>query len=429
MSRTALSPHLKAYSNSDDHSMQQQYCAVVGIGAAGFSELGYKAQQLIINADVVVGSWRQLHLIPDDVSADKHPLPAPLLPALPKFFARLEEQYRRIVFLASGDPLFHGIGNTLLRLFPDKSFHIIPAVSSASLACSRLGWSVADTSVFSLVSNDISVLHRALDENQRFLVLGRDEQSPHDICQLLSQRHLSNSRVTVLSDLGSVDEQIIFSSAHTPPEVTSSLNVIAVEPHSDDLGQDSIRSLTPGLSDHCYQHDGQLTKQHIRALTVCALQPRNGETLWDIGAGAGSVAIEFLRTTKNSHAICFESIPSRQENIMTNAHRLGVKRHIAIQGQAPQAFDSVPDAPDVIFIGGGLTNENLFHQAWLRLKQGGRLVANAVTIESEQLLWQLHKNYGGDLTKINVATQHSIGSFSAWRPAYPITQWVVVKKT
>ncbi|AHI22784.1 bifunctional cobalt-precorrin-7 (C(5))-methyltransferase/cobalt-precorrin-6B (C(15))-methyltransferase [Corynebacterium vitaeruminis] len=404
----------------DGHdAAHDEFVAVVGIAAGGFADLGRAAQQRIVKAEVIVGSWRQLGLLPDDIVGERRPWPSPLVPAIKPLFEECAD--KRVVVLASGDPMFHGIGTTLARVMPELEFEVYPAPSSASLACARLHWPLDRTPVYSIVTHDVASLHTAVDSGECFLVLGRNEHSPAEVCELLARRGNEKARVWVLSDLGGPDETIGEGTAGNPPEVHSSLNVIAVSPVQP--GQ----SLVPGLADDNYITDGQLTKQHVRALSVAALRPRNTDTLWDIGGGSGSIAIEFLRATTNSRAICFESNAARQQTIFDNARNLGVLHRIAVQQGAPESFGDVPDTPDVIFIGGGLTHEGVFDQAWERLKPGGRLVANAVTLESEQMLMELWRTHGGQLARFEISAEHAIGRFHALKPALPVTQWTVTK--
>ena len=292
-------------------------------------------------------------------------------------------------------------------------------VSSASLACARLGWAVDRTPVHSLVTQVVESLVLPIESGLPFLVLGRDERSPGEVCQLLMDMDQPTARVEVLSDLGGVDESHAVGSAARPPAVVSALNVIAVIPAR------AGKPTTPGLPDDTYDHDGQLTKQHVRALSVAALGLRAGETLWDIGGGAGSVAIEALRGSTDTKAVCFETNEQRRARIFSNARTLGVAHRLAVQGAAPEAFGSVPVNPDAIFIGGGLTQPGVFDNAWQRLTPGGRLVANAVTVESAALLWQLRETYGGHITEFRISTEKPVGSFTTLSPALPVTQWVV----
>ena len=413
-------PHVQIRSDVDDSAVTDNTVSVVGLSAMGMSELGATAAAVLRDADVILGSWRQLNLLSDDIAAERRPWPSPMLPALNRIFGELSG--KKIAVLASGDPMFHGIGSTLRRKFPHMSIVVYPHVSSASLACARLGWAVNHTGVYSLVNQVVESLVLPIEAGQPFLVLGRDDKTPMEICQLLVSMGQPDARVEILNDLGSKVEAHSVGSAAQPPQVVSVLNVIAVVPQRQGWAR------TPGLPDSAFSHDGQLTKSHIRALTVAALAPREGETLWDIGGGAGSVAIECLRVTNTGKAVCFEADEIRRGRILKNARKLGVAHRLAVQGAAPDNYTSVPDNPDVIFIGGGLTMLGVFADAWNRLKVGGRMVINAVTIESEQQLWQLKQRYGGELVRLSVAKEHRIGSFAAFQPALPVTQWVATKQ-
>ena len=405
--------------DADDFSSpDSSVIVVVGIGADGFTGMGAAAQKVVRDAEVIVGSWRQLSLLPDHIPAKRRPWPSPMLPGIVPLFESLEGM--RVVVLGSGDPMFHGIGTTLCRLLGPERIRVIPVASSASLTCARLGWAVDRTPVVSLVSNPVSSIIPLVDQGEPFLVLGRDETTPTEVCTLLRNLGHAAATVQVLSDIGSSDEQHNRFTATDDPQPISALNVIAIQPDGP------TRSIVPGLSDDSYDTDGQLTKQHIRALTICSLAPRPGEVLWDIGGGSGSIAIEWLRSSPRTRAWCAESDEVRATRITANANALGVP-HLRVVGAAPESLIDAP-APDAVFIGGGLTAEGVFDAAWAGLKPGGRLVANAVTIESEQMLWQLRQRFGGHISRFDISTEHAIGGFTALKAALPVTQWRVVKE-
>ncbi|WP_151548557.1 MULTISPECIES: precorrin-6y C5,15-methyltransferase (decarboxylating) subunit CbiE [Corynebacterium] len=388
---------------------------VIGIGAEGMSSLSPAARAALDSAEIVLGSTRQLALV--DAPATRA-WPSPLVPALPGMIAELQQQ--RVAVLASGDPLFHGIASTLQREVPGVQLRIYPAVSSFAMACARLGWAQQNTPHTSLVTGDVASIGVLVDQARPFLVLGRDRSSAATICDYLRERGLEDAAVTVLADLGAAHECITTGTAAAPPAQDSGLAVIAVEPPAR-----AARTLAPGLPDDSYDHDGQLTKQDIRAFTVCALAPRAGELLWDIGGGSGSISIEWLRLDPRNRARIFESHPQRAERIAANARALGVPQ-LEISGAAPDALLR-SDSPDCIFIGGGLTAEGVWEAAWAALRPSGRLVANAVTAESVDKLWQLKREYGGTLRRIAIENETSIGSFTAYKPAYPVWQWRVSK--
>ncbi|MCK7641380.1 precorrin-6y C5,15-methyltransferase (decarboxylating) subunit CbiE [Corynebacterium sp. P6145] len=395
--------------------------SVVGISAAGMGDLPATSLDRLRAADVVIGSWRQLNLIDGEITAERRPWPSPLLPSIEPLFK--EFSGRRIVVLGSGDPMFHGIGTTLTRIFGPGNIEVLPLASSVSLACAHLGWPLNDTPVVSLVTRPVSAVIPLLDQGRRFLILGRDETTPGEVSSLLAARGHGGAKVHVLSDLGGPDAhtQSYRAAAAQPPR--SALNVIAVIPAGT-----HGRSLLPGLPDDSYDTDeGQLTKADVRAWTVCALAPRPGERLWDIGGGAGSVAIEWLRSTPGTSAVSFERAEHRRRTMTDNARNLGVE-HLEVLGDAPGSFGKADTDPDVIFIGGGLTALGLAEAAWSRLKSGGRLVANAVTVESERELWQLRDRFGGRITRIQIDSETSIGGFTALRPALPVTQWRATKQ-
>lgn len=391
---------------------------VVGIGADGFTSLNEAAQNAILHADVVIGSWRQLNLLPEGCRAERRPWPSPLIPSIVPMFNELAGCH--VVVLASGDPMFHGIGTTLIRILGKHRVHVYSAPSSVSLACARIGWAVDRTPVVSLMTQPVASVIPLVDSGQPFMVLCKDETSVGEIAALLVALNHEAAKLTVLSDLGSADEHQTSGTAALPPKPVSSLNILAVQPNGPK------HSCVPGLPDSEYESDGQLTKQDIRALTVSALAPCPGETLWDIGGGSGSIAIEALRAVPGLTAYCFEINEERRTRITRNAHALGVPS-LNVHGAAPKALIDAPE-PNVIFIGGGITASAVFETAWAALPLGGRLVANAVTVESEQKLWQLRQRYGGTIVRMAISHEYQVGSFTTMKPALPVVQWRVIKE-
>ncbi|PSL53790.1 precorrin-6Y C5,15-methyltransferase (decarboxylating) [Saccharothrix carnea] len=374
---------------------------VIGIGADGWDGLPPASRHEITSCEVLMGSRRQLDLVPGDF--ERVPWPSPLVPALPGLLARHEG--RRIGVLASGDPMFHGIGTTLVRLL--GSVRVVPHPSSVSLACARLGWALDDVDVVSLVGKPAALVVPHLHPGRRVLVLGGD---PREVAELAP-----GARLTVLEQLGGPGERVHHSLDDADP-----LHVLAVE-----CGAGG-ESLTPGRPDEVYEHDGQLTKREVRAVTLALLAPRPGELLWDVGAGAGSIAVEWCRTHPRCRAIAVERDPERAARITRNAVKLGVPGVEVVVGESPGALDLEP--PDAVFIGGGLTAEGVVERCWHALTPGGRLVANAVTLESEAVLTRWRGRLGGDLTRIEVSRATAIGGFTGWRPQMPVTAWVVTKE-
>ena len=386
---------------------------VVGIGADGMAGLGQAARDELLSATIIFGGPRQLDLLDADVTAERRAWPSPMLPSLPTLFDGLPDVH----VVASGDPMLHGIGATLIRLFSRDRVTVLPHVSSVTLACSRLGWSVQDTEVISLVN---AAPHTAVRLGGRAVVLAKGADTPRALARLLTEARRGQSEFTVLEQLGGPAERVTTMTAEdwdaADPEVDA-LNVIAVR-YVPDL------RIGAALPDTAFAHDGQITKQHIRAVTMATLEPRPDQIMWDVGSGSGSVAIEWCRAS-GGRAIAFESDDVRRERIANNVTMFGVR--VDVRGAAPESFADVA-APDTIFIGGGLTRPGLFEACFDALEPGGRLVANAVTAESEAFVVQLYSKLGGDLRRFQHYHGAPIGGFTGWRPALPITQWTVVKE-
>ncbi len=387
---------------------------VVGIGADGMSGLSEDSRRELQSATVIYGSQRQLDLLDDTVGAPRHSWPSPMLPALQRLLD--DNPAGDIHVVASGDPLLHGIGTTLIRLHGADKVRVLPHVSSVTLACARMGWTAQDTEVISLVTAPV---HTAVRRGGQAIVLSRNGSSPAELARLLVETGRGASEVTVLEQLGSGDERIRSRAADAwaaaPPGDVDDLNVVAVRYLPDER-------IAQTLPDDLFHHDGQITKQTIRAVTLAALAPRPGELLWDVGAGSGSIAIEWCRSAPGCRAVAFEADPQRRERIAANAKAFGVD--VDIRERAPEDFDGA-DTPDAIFVGGGVTNPGLLSACVDRLGTGGRLVANAVTAESEALLVEWYSRLGGELRRFQHYRGEPLGGFTGWRPAMPITQWVV----
>ena len=398
----------------------QRPITVAGIGADGWAGLAGPARAALRAADVVFGGPRQLDLLPAEVTAERVAWPSPLVPALPGLLAAHDG--RAIAVLASGDPMFHGIGSTLFRLLGPDRLRVLPHPSSASLAAARLGWRLDDTDVVSLVTAPTGALHPAVQPGRRLLVLGGAVPA---VAALLTTRGYGDSPVTVLEQLGGPAERVRTGTAAAWPHPPGDpLSVIAVEcvagPKAAHL------PTVPGLPDDAYDSDGQLTKREVRAVTLARLAPAPGQLLWDVGAGSGSIAIEWLRAHPANRAIAVEPHPERVQRIAANAATLGVPRLVVIEGRAPAALAGL-DRPDAVFVGGGVTAPGLLDAAWAALAPGGRLVANAVTIESEQVLAAAHARLGGDLVRLSVQRAAPVGGFTGWRPLMPVTIWAVTR--
>ncbi|MFI5958718.1 precorrin-6y C5,15-methyltransferase (decarboxylating) subunit CbiE [Cryptosporangium sp. NPDC051539] len=397
---------------------------VVGIGADGWTGLGDPARAALGEADVVFGSRRQLALLPADLPAERAGWPRPMLPAIPSLLGA--HAGRRIVVLASGDPMFFGVGSTLVRQLGAERVRVLTHPSSISLACARLGWPEERVEIVSLVGRPVERLHTAIHPGRRVLALSADGSTPAQVAALLVGRGYGPSSLTVLEHLGSEAEtRRTGTASEWAGESTAALNVIAIECVASPDAQ--LLPLVPGLPDDAFDHDGQITKREVRAITLARLTPIPGQLLWDVGAGAGSIAIEWLRTDRSCRAVAVEHRPDRAARLAGNAAALGVPGLTVEVGSVPGALAAL-EPPDAIFIGGAVTTPGVVEACWEALKPGGRLVANAVTIESEAVLARWQASLGGDLTRIEISRAAPIGGFLGWKPMMPVTQWVVTRR-
>lgn len=400
----------------------QTWLSVIGIGEDGIAGLSQIARSLLDLAEIIVGGDRHLGMLPKDDRREKLAWSSPLEATLDEIVRR---RGQTVCVLASGDPMCHGVGVTLTRRIPISEMIIIPAPSAFSLACARLGWSLADVETFSLTNRPVSTIATALSPDARLLILSANKTTPAHIAELLTQRGFGRSKITVLEHMGGIQERQIEGTANTwDIQDLSDLNTLAIvcsaDPNTVPL------SRTVGLPDDAYHHDGQLTKREVRSITLSTLAPLPGELLWDVGAGCGSIAIEWLRSHSRCRAIAIERHSTRLQHIADNASALGVPHLKIVAGDAPTVLQDLPQ-PDAIFIGGGATADRLLELCWSALRPGGRLVVNAVTIESEQIVLQSQRLYGGDLIRISIQRTDAIGSFLGWKPLIPVTQWKAVK--
>ncbi|AZD06107.1 Precorrin-6Y C(5,15)-methyltransferase (decarboxylating) [Pseudomonas chlororaphis] len=396
------------------------WLTVVGIGEDGFKGLGKNARRALMGASRIVGGQRQLDLLPVCIRGERQLWPSPF--SLEPVLARRGEP---VCVLASGDPMLFGVGASLARQVAQEEMHVLPAPSSYSLAAARLGWPLQEVVTLSVVARPVAALGAQLFSGVRLLVLSNDGLSPSAIAALLRERGFGPSRLSVLEHLGGEAERRTDGNANdwSDPAIAD-LNLVAIEclaepdtPHLSRLA---------GLPDSAFQHDGQLTKRDVRAITLARLAPVPGELLWDVGAGSGSIGIEWMRAHPSCRALAIEADPGRQQLIEHNRDALGVPGLQLVRGSAPQALDGL-EAPDAIFIGGGVTRPGVLDACWARLKPGGRLVANAVTLQSETTLMAWRERHGGELTRIHVAQALPLGDFDTWRQALPITLLDLVK--
>jgi precorrin-6Y C5,15-methyltransferase (decarboxylating) len=393
------------------------------MGADGWAGLTPAARQAIEGADVLRGSDRQLSLVPADVPAERVPWPTPMAPAIDGLPAA--HPGRRVVVLASGDPMLSGIGGSLARRFGTAAVEVLPHPSSVSLACARLGWAVEETTVVTLVGRPVDLLAPHFTPGRRLLVLGSDGGTPAAVAGRLTLEGYGPSRLIALARLGAPDEHRCTGTAEDWPHArTDPLVVTAVEVVAA-AGTVPLPAV-PGLPDDAYGHDGQLTKRDVRAVTLSRLVPLPGQLLWDVGAGAGSIGIEWMRVHPSCRAVAVEADPARARQITLNAGRLGVPGLQVVEGRAPEALAGLP-RPDAVFVGGGATTPLLLDVCWEALPPGGRLVVNAVTVQSEAVLAEWHGRCGGSLTRLSVAHAQPVGGFTGWKPAMPVTIWSVTR--
>ncbi|MBE9201973.1 MULTISPECIES: precorrin-6y C5,15-methyltransferase (decarboxylating) subunit CbiE [unclassified Nodularia (in: cyanobacteria)] len=402
--------------------MTRKWLSIVGIGEDGLQGLSAIARSLIEQAEVIVGGDRHLAMLPPNDQRQKIAWTSPISSSIAEIIRRRGES---VCVLASGDPFCYGIGVTLTRQIPLEEITIIPAPSTFSLACAKLGWSFRETETLSLCGRPASLLHSYIYPNAKLLILSEGKDTPATVADILTNRGYGGSKITVLEHLGGIQERIVEGiAADWDKREIAPLNAIAVECIAN-AGVVPLPRL-PGLPDHAYHHDGQLTKSEVRAVTLAKLAPIPGELLWDVGAGCGSISIEWMRTDSRCQAIAIEQNSSRLGYIANNAAALGTPHLKIISGKAPSILQNLP-TPDAIFIGGGVTAAGLFDICWNALRPGGRLVANVVTVEGEQILFKWYEQVGGSLTRIAIQRAEPIGKFLGWRAMSPVTQWIAIK--
>lgn len=396
------------------------WLTVVGIGEDGYAGLGRSARRALLDAALVVGGERHLAMLPARLRARGEPWSRPfdVAPVLARRGAP-------VCVLASGDPMLFGVGATLARAVPADEMRVLPAPSSLSLAAARLGWPLQDVATLSLVGRPLATLHAHLRDGARLLVLSSDGGTPAALAETLAARGFGATRMVVFEHLGGDRERRIDGNAEgwQAAEVAA-LNLVALECRA----AQHVRPLplTIGLPDEAFANDGQLTKRDVRAITLARLAPSPGELLWDVGAGSGSIGIEWMRAHPSCHAIAIEADAERQRLIEHNRDALGVPALQLVAGQAPDALEGLA-SPDAIFIGGGVTTPGVIDTCWARLRGGGRLVANAVTLQGEAVLTAWRERHGGSLTRIALAQAQPLGGFDTWRQALPITLFEVFK--
>ena len=400
-----------------------RWLSIVGIGEDGVEGLGESARGLIGAAEIVFGGKRHLSLVAPLIRGAARPWPSPFDGATDEV---LSHRGGQVCVLASGDPFLYGVGATLARDIDPREMIVVPAPSAFSLAAARLGWSLPHTALLSVHGRNLDLIRPHLQPGARLLALTSDGNGPAALAQLLTSLGFGASRLTLLEALGGPREQIrTTTAAGFDRGPVDALNTLAIEVEAAPRARIIARS--SGLADHLFEHDGQITKREVRAVTLSSLAPRRGELLWDIGAGAGSIAIEWmLADPPFMRAIAVEARADRAARIHRNAAAFGVPSLEVVQGAAPSALASMP-LPDAIFLGGGASDPSVLDAAIAALRAGGRLVVNAVTLETEALLIERHAALGGELIRIAIARADAVGNKTGWRPAMPVTQWSWVK--
>ena len=402
-----------------DTARPAPWLTVIGLGEDGVDGLSPIARQALADAKRVFGGARHGELVAP-LGIEVETWPSPFHKGLE---ALLSARGEPVAVLASGDPMWFGIGSTLARSVPVEEMLVLPAPSSLSLAAARLGWPLQDVETLSLHGRPVDLLRAVLHPGAKVLCLTSGARAAEEIADLLVDEGYGASRLTVLEHLGGPAERILSGSAEGWRGEVAALNVVALEAVA--VRDTPLRPRLPGLPDDAFRHDGKITKREVRSVTLARLMPMPGALLWDIGAGSGAVAIEWLRAAPRSRAIALEPDDTRRATARANAAALGVPHLDLRPDAAPVGLEGLPP-PDAIFLGGGLTAPGTLEAALAALRPGGRLVANAVTLESEAILLAAHARHGGELVRIAVSRAGAVGGMTGWRPLMPVTQWSLI---
>ena len=400
--------------------MDDRWLHIVGIGEDGMQGLSPATRAIVESAEIIIGGDRH-HRLSDAVTAERVAWPSP--------FDALIDQLRsyrgkRVVVLATGDPLWYSVGARIGRGIPPEQITYHPQLSAFQFAAARMGWSLADAETLTVHGRPVEQMISFIQPDQRLLILTTGEDTPSRIAELLTDRGYGDSAMTALAYMGGSNEQRIDGIASEWTQEVPAFNTLAVHCLAD-----SYTALLPriaGLPDEIFEHDGMMTKQEVRAVTLAKLMPMRGALLWDIGTGCGSVAIEWMRSARDARALGIEPNAERRAIAARNAEALGAPGLQLVDGRAPGALQGL-EPPDAVFIGGGLTRE-VFEEAWSVLRPLGRLVANAVTLETGSRILELHRLHGGQLIQLAVSRASPVGELNSWRPHMPVMQWSLVKR-
>lgn len=400
--------------------MSAPWLDIIGIGEDGVDGLSKQAIETLKSADIIIGGDRHHSLAPNP-TAKRIAWPSP-------FDAMIDEikshKGKRLVILVTGDPLWYSVGARILKAIPAQEIRFFPQLSAFQWAACRMGWSLADCETLTIHGRADSQILPHLAPGIRMLILTQDGDSPANVASMLTDRGFGKSKITALAALGGGREERFDGTAESWSHRVPDFHTLAVECVADRGA--SWYSRVGGMPDEAFTHDGQMTKRSIRAVTLSALAPFPDAVLWDVGAGCGSVAIEWMRAARGARAFAIESSDVRIAMIEENAVNLGTEKIGIVHGNAPEALADL-ETPDAVFVGGGLSQTGVFETCWDRLRSGGRLVANAVTLESEARLLELREVHGGEMQRICVQSAEAVGRFSGWKPLMPVTQWMVIK--
>jgi len=400
--------------------MSEPWLHIVGIGEDGMDGLLPATRAIVEAAEVIVGGERH-HQLAEGIKTERIAWPSPFDALIDLLRAH---KGRRVVVLATGDPLWFSVGARIGRAMDPGEITYHPQLSAFQLAAARMGWSLPDVETLTVHGRPVEQMIAFIQPDARLLILTTGAETPAQIARFLSERGFGQSRMSVLANMGGKDEARFDGLAESWDHVVPPFNTLAVECLA--APDAALLPRVPGLADDLFRHDGTMTKQEVRAATLAKLMPMRGALLWDIGTGCGSVAVEWMRGARYARAIGIEPRADRRAMAAANALALGVPKLELIEGRVPGALAGL-EAPDAVFIGGGLS-EAVFEAAWDALRPLGRLVSNAVTLESEALLLELQKRHGGQLVKLQVHRAEPVGRLTGWRPLMPVTQWSLVKR-
>ncbi|WP_417688188.1 precorrin-6y C5,15-methyltransferase (decarboxylating) subunit CbiE [Roseibium sp.] len=398
--------------------MSAPWLSLIGIGEDG--GLSPTARHILDGSAIVYGSQRHFELA-GTLPGETRTWPSP--------FASVYDDLKSlagtpVAILATGDPQWFGIGSALAKHFAAEDMRVLPCPSAFQLAAARMRWPLQEVECISLHGRPVETLATFLYPGARILALTSNGETPGQVARILREKGFGASEMTVLEHMGGSAERIVSGTAHDWSETVADFNTLALTLCADEGA--AVHARTPGLPDAAFRHDGKMTKREIRAVTLAALMPLPGQLLWDIGAGCGSIGIEWMRAARGAQAIGLEPHDERRAMAAENALSLGVPGFDLKNADAPEALAGLP-CPDAIFIGGGLTADGIVECCIGALKPGGRLVANAVTLESEAVLLDAHKRFGGDLIRLSVQRASPVGGLTGWRPLMPVTQWAFHK--